>query len=554
MGCASSKSEVLVNVGGEESSVPMKSPKKSFFGRKKTPSYTSDIGAEGDAFVAGLVQERSIAEMKKKYDTANAMEIGHGACGAVMAVKRIDTGDMFAMKIITLESMSAETFDELRMEIEVQRKLDHPNICKILEYYGDKRKGKMYIIMELCTGGALVSRMKHHRHGYGEAAAATLMDKMLSAIIYCHHHGIVHRDIKLDNMMYEGEAEDAELKLIDFGFACEVQAGRERMSDQLGTPSYMAPELWADQQYDSSVDVWALGVVAYMLMSGCRPFDHTNREEKMRMIREDPVEFPAKRGWGNRSEEAKDFCRQLMQKQPGDRLSATDALQHPFIKIGSSLHGTSAHAGPDAAHELEQHEEIVRSLEAFSHADGLAKLALQVIAFSTPPAKLDELRHVFQKMDEDGSGTLSLEEFKKAMALHPEVPQERVEQIFHDMDIAHHGEVDYNSFLAATVASSKQFQESENSILGAFNVLDTDHDGYIDSKDMERAFSGEISAKSAQRMLSNADSSGRVTFGEFKRSMVAMMMEADPDHLQATQSMMRRSNDSKKGKEVASSE
>jgi len=261
----------------------------------------------------------------------------------------------------------------------------------------------------------------------------------------------------------------------------------------------------------------------------------------MRMICEDPLQFPSNRGWGNRSEEAKDFCRRLMEKQPGERLSATDALQHPWIKMGSSLHGTSARAGLDAAHELEQHNEIVRSLEAFSHADGLAKLALQVIAFSTPPAKLDELRHVFQKMDEDGSGTLSLEEFKKAMALHPEVPQERVEQIFNDMDVAHHGEVDYNSFLAATVASSKQFQESENSVLGAFNVLDDDHDGYIDAKDMERAFGGEISNKSAQLILSSADSSGRVSFTGFKKSMLSMMKEADADHKHATMSIMKRS-------------
>ena len=103
-----------------------------------------------------------------------------------------------------------------------------------------------------------MSRMKSHRHGYGERAAATLVEKMLSATIYCHHHGVVHRDIKLDNFIYESEAEDAELKLIDFGFAAEIAPGKESMWDQLGTPSYMAPELWGQEEaeYDSSVDMW----------------------------------------------------------------------------------------------------------------------------------------------------------------------------------------------------------------------------------------------------------------------------------------------------------
>ena len=116
------------------------------------------------------------------------------------------------------------------------------------ETFEDPRRQELHIIMEMCTGGALVSRMKTHRHGYGEKAAATLLEKALSATMYCHKHGVVHRDIKLDNFIYENEAEDAELKLIDFGFASFVAPGKESMWDQIGTPSYMAPELWSERQ------------------------------------------------------------------------------------------------------------------------------------------------------------------------------------------------------------------------------------------------------------------------------------------------------------------
>jgi len=149
---------------------------------------------------------------------------------------------------VSLEGMAAHSMAELRQEISVQKMLDHPNIVKVFETFEDPRRQELHIIMEMCTGGALVSRMKTHRHGYGEKAAATLLEKSLSATMYCHKHGVVHRDIKLDNFIYENEAEDAELKLIDFGFASFVAPGKESMWDQIGTPSYMAPELWSERQ------------------------------------------------------------------------------------------------------------------------------------------------------------------------------------------------------------------------------------------------------------------------------------------------------------------
>ena len=493
---------------------------------KKKSLYVSDVGDVHGALTGGLVHEGKMEDFVRKYDMSKATELGHGACGSVVAVRRRDTNDMFALKVISMNSMDKSNFDELRTEIATQKKLDHPNICKVIESFEDPRHGKMYIVMELCSGGSLVSRMKYHRHGYGEGAVATFIESMLSAVTYCHHHGVVHRDIKLDNMIFESEAEDAELKLIDFGFAMEVRVGREGMWEQLGTPSYMAPELWdkGKTTYDSAVDVWAIGVVAYMLLSGKRPFHHQDMEEKRRLIRHAELQFPSP-DWDHVSDGAKDFCRALLKKRPHDRLSSADAAQHAWIKSASNMH-----RGIDAAHELEKHTEIVDSLEAFSHADGLAKLALQVIAFSTPPAKLAELRQIFHKMDEDDSGTLSLEEFKHAMAMHPEIPQERVEQLFNQMDVQHKGEIDYTEFLAATVASSANFAENgQSSILAAFNMLDADHDGYIDKKDLTRAFDGEISEAEETQILKHCDASGRVNFDAFKRVMLAMMQDVK-DH------------------------
>ena len=184
------------------------------------------------------------------------------------------------------------------------------------------------------------------------------------------------------------------------------------MSEQLGTPSYMAPELWdrgEQRRYDSSVDVWAMGVCTYMLLCGRRPFHHQSKEEKRRLIRSAELDFP-QADWGHISEAAKDFCRKLMKKAPQERLSASEAIHHAWVKASSEVHlciwhahtymSPQVHSGLEAADELllAKHEEVVASLERFSEEKDIKRLALEVIAFSTPPKKLEELRTLFQKM------------------------------------------------------------------------------------------------------------------------------------------------------------
>ena len=422
--------------------------------------------------------------------------------------------------------MDAHRFDELRSEIQVQKRLDHPNIAKIIECFSDADNGCMYIVMELCTGGSLVQRLEQSGDRLDEATCATVVEKVLSAIHYCHGHGVVHRDIKLDNIMYESSAEDAEPKLIDFGYACEpdLRPGGA-MWEQLGTPSYMAPELWKsreERRYDAKVDMWALGVSAYMLLSRKRPWHHADLDEKKKMIQHKPLRFSSGE-WSGRSSEAIDLISWLLQKNPDERPSPSEALAHPWFQTRSSVH-----TGPDAAHELQRRSTIVDSLEAFSAADGIAKIALEVVAFTMPPAKLDELRHVFRKMDTDGSGTLSLSEFRQAMALLPEMPPERVEQIFAQMDVAHQGEVDYTEFLAASVAGSSCLADGECSVRlkHAFGVLDSQSKGYIDADDVRAACGdGNMSEKSALVMITQCSSEGgegrqdRVDYQHFRAAV-----------------------------------
>lgn len=515
MGCATSKppaydvdpGQVSVATGATDAQ------KATTNSMRQSTKYASDVREEADALTVNLVQTNTTHTLTEIYDNTTAsLVLGRGACGSVCNVTKRATGEAFAMKTINLKDQS---FEELRTEIAVQRRLDHPNICRIFESFEDLENREVHIIMELCTGGSLVSRMaSRHRNGYSENMAATMLEKMLSAVLYCHHHGIVHRDIKLDNFIFGDETEQAELKLIDFGFACEVKEGREAMKDQLGTPSYMAPELWSSSPtYNSSVDMWALGVVAYMLLSGRRPFHHQDRHEKARMIKTAPLKFEA-RVWDEISQDGKDFCSALMQKKPGDRLSASEALEHPWIKRKSLLHN-----GNNVGEILKNHHEIIESLEAFSQADDLKKVALEVIAFATPPAKLDELRTLFVQMDEDNSGTISLAEFRKAMANQADLTEETITQMFKQMDMNDSGEVDYMEFIGATIMSQKNVNKP--SLLSAFSILDRDGDGLITKEDLVAALGNVFSEVEIEEMISARTSAGKLTFADFKVLMLS---------------------------------
>jgi len=450
---------------------------------------------------------------REKYALKQSRLLGSGASGQVCTVRRRGTEDEYAMKIIDVENDRHRL--QLRNELHTHKMLDHPNICRIVESFEDNKR--IYIIMELCTGGSIVDKMEQRPGGMDEASAATLVEKICSAVLYCHQHGIVHRDIKLDNIMYEDGRMDAEPKLIDFGFAIAVHPGKETMTSKLGTPSYMAPELTYEDQpltYDSSVDMWALGAVTYMLLSGEKPFNHPNRKEKQRMVREDPLQFPARK-WHNVSPEAKSFCMKLMQKQPKHRMCASQAISHPWIRQHSRRHSDPEHA----AWALQSNESIVRSLEAYAESEKLRQLALELIAFTTPPKRVEDLRRVFQSIDTDDSGTIDLQEFKDAMKPALPIPtrmkSEHIERIFDHVDLGNTGEIDYTEFLAATLSSHGP-EELRTSVGTAFNMLDTTADGYITRDDLETALTGKLSQSDLDSMMTRADAKGRVSSSAFQ--------------------------------------
>ncbi len=518
MGCTPSK-------GGDrrDSVNPRTGPSKQL--------YRSDVKSRGltaKTFAEVLVRrnDKKIADV---YDLGNATVLGKGACGSVRVVRRkvaATAGStnvagheelsvasaLFAMKTVRVDGMPGGRIEDLRREIDVQVALDHPNIVRVYEYF--EEDDAIHIIMELCTGGALVSRMKRFRNGFQEEEAATLIEKILGAVLYCHSQGVIHRDIKLDNFIYTDKSDNAELKMIDFGFAYEVENGREGMFEQIGTPSYMAPELWSDteQEYDSSVDMWAIGVVAYMLLSGTRPFHSGDQREKARMIREDPVVFPHA-SWRHVSEAGKNFIRQLMHKDSRKRLSASQALKLPWIAQRSSLHT----ALPEEA--MAKSVDVMKALQRFSLASDMHKVAREVLAFATPPEKVEKLKALFVQLDTDNTGTLSKAEFRQALHL-CEMTHEQVDRLFETVDLNESGEIDYTEFLGASLTTMHT-----PSIRTAFGMLDLNNDGSISISELKSVLGDEYSDDELTEMIQSVGSDEQITFDDFKMLLLSDMQQ-----------------------------
>jgi serine/threonine protein kinase len=186
----------------------------------------------------------------------------------------------------------------------------------------------VYLVMDLMAGGELFDRIVDKDH-YSEKEAKKAMVDILVAIQYTHKQNIVHRDLKPENILYASPADDAALKLADFGLAMMLDPN-ELMNSQCGTPGYVAPEVLMGHFYGKEVDMWSVGVILYILLCGFPPFYDENNEELYKMIVNARVEFLSPY-WDSVSPEAIDLIRKMLEKEPGKRLTADQALEHPWI-------------------------------------------------------------------------------------------------------------------------------------------------------------------------------------------------------------------------------
>ncbi|XP_046425572.1 calcium/calmodulin-dependent protein kinase type 1 isoform X5 [Neodiprion pinetum] len=263
--------------------------------------------------------------------------LGTGAFSEVrLAESKEKPGQMFAVKIIDKKALKGKE-DSLENEIKVLRRLTHPNIVQLLETFEDKHK--VYLVMELVTGGELFDRIVE-KGSYTEKDASGLIRQVLEAVDYMHEQGVVHRDLKPENLLYYSPDEDSKIMISDFGLSKMEDSGI--MATACGTPGYVAPEVLAQKPYGKAVDVWSIGVISYILLCGYPPFYDENDANLFAQILRGEFEFDSPY-WDDISDSAKDFIKKLMCVNVDERYTCKQALAHPWISgnaaSNKNIHG-----------------------------------------------------------------------------------------------------------------------------------------------------------------------------------------------------------------------
>ncbi|XP_068601171.1 calcium/calmodulin-dependent protein kinase IGb [Brachionichthys hirsutus] len=274
------------------------------------------MGRQEDAYV----WKKNTENIQEVFDIMD--QLGSGAFSEVYMVKEKKTGKLFAMKCVKKNEKSDVNLEN---EIAVLRRIKHQNVVGMEDLY--ESRTHYYLLMELVSGGELFDRILD-RGVYSEKDASSVIQQVLQAVSYLHQNGVVHRDLKPENILYHSQDQDSKIMISDFGLSKMVD--QDIMSTACGTPGYVAPEVLAQKPYSKAVDCWSIGVIAYILLCGYPPFYEDSEARLFSKIMKAQYEFDSP-FWDDISESAKDFIRNMMQKNPSMRYTPDIALRHPWI-------------------------------------------------------------------------------------------------------------------------------------------------------------------------------------------------------------------------------
>jgi len=441
-----------------------------------------------------------------------SQELGSGYNGSVFLAKSKDTHETFAVKPFRLYRITQAQKRELKNEVEVFLAMDHPHVGRLRDVYEDE--SELRLVMERLEGGELFDRVTAIGR-FTEKDAQDTIYQILVAINYIHCMGIVHRDIKLENFLYDSKSY-AHLKLIDFGFSRFTS--NKRMQLGCGTLAYMAPEVLGGS-YDLKCDMWSVGVIAFILLMGYMPF--TGSDDEIRAAITSGQYRIDKPRWEKLSENSKGFLQSLLVTDSDQRLSAEQALQHPWVEERNSVVVTEESSHLDEA--------IVSSLVDFARASHFRRACMSMMAWTLSNDERAEVRNAFMELDTDKSGTITMYELKRVLAERVSITDSQVLQIFNALDSNNKEEVNYSDFLAAMMAS--RIAMHDDVVVAAFKRFDVDKSGYITVGDLLQVMGSTMSKADAKQLVKEADISadGRISLDEF-----ISYVQSSEEHAQMT--------------------
>jgi calcium-dependent protein kinase len=435
--------------------------------------------------------------------------VGSGAFATVRKVIHKETNQPRALKII--KKNPKQDSSRMYLEVDILKKLIHPNIMQIYEFYEDKRN--FYIITEFCEGGELFDKIVE-KGSFSEADASGVMKQLLSSICYIHNKDIVHRDLKPENILLDTKKNNI-IKIIDWGTARFFDKDKNKKMNKIsGTPYYIAPEVLFEK-YDEKCDIWSVGVIMYILLCGYPPFNGETDNEILSNIKAGKFKFPDEE-WSNISKDAKDLITGMLEFDPKKRFSAEQALEHNWFKANNS---NKKNTDPINIKAL-------TNMKKF-HAERKLQQASLTYIVSHLMSKEDknELINLFNSFDTNSDGVLTKQEiingYKEMMSMSLESAEKEAERIFDEVDLDKNGTIDYNEFLIACTNRNKLLNKDK--LEQTFKLFDKDGNGSISAAEIKNVLGAAIGdQKELDKMIKEVDENGdqEISLVEFKSMML----------------------------------
>ena len=471
------------------------------------------VSLDSNVFITKSSQEPDLVYFREKI-------LGSGSFGTVYLVKHRELHKYFAMKVIQKNPHINE--ENLLNEIALLKKMDHPNILKILDFFSLKMEYN--IITEFCQEGELYKEIKA-KAPFTEELSAYYIREILLAVHYCHNMKIVHRDLKPENILIVQRMKNGfhPIKIIDFGTA-KVFSKTKKEHLLIGSAYYIAPEV-LNKNYNEKCDLWSCGVILYFMLCGKVPFNGKNEKELFENINKgkyDLESYP----WGIISENAKDLIKKLLILDTKKRLSAEEALKHSWFNIEIIKEMNNI----NSINEINTIK-LIRNLINY-RSDNILRCA--VIAYlvhnNTQLNQAHDAIKLFNNIDENGDGKISKEELfnglQSYLASEGDKLKQDVELIFRHLDTDHNGYIEYEEFIRAAV--DKEYFLNGDFIKFAFNYFDRDGNGNITLEEVKNLFyqneKNKTNVKAQEQLQKCFDENdinhdGSLSFEEFVKMM-----------------------------------